>query len=151
MWRYIFFLSLLAIRAFGQGDIRGQIQKIADDAQGKVAVACSLPGSELNCDLNADAHPPMHSVFKFPLALTTLHLVETGTLNLDQQVRFLASDRIPPPVYSPLQDKYPLADIEISICELPVNYFGCQYLSATTRQLMFCCELSAVRALWITM
>jgi beta-lactamase class A len=118
MWRYLFLFSFLASRAWGQNDLREQIREIAADAQGKVSVACSLPGSNLNCDLNADAHPPMQSVFKFPLALATLHLVETGTLSLDQSVRFLPTDRIPPSVYSPLQSKYPQANVDISLREL---------------------------------
>lgn len=118
MQRYTLLLAFIAISAFGQSDLRQQIQRISADAQGTVSVACSLPGTELDCGLNADSHPPMHSVFKFPLALTTLHLVETGNLNLDQQVRFLATDRIPPPVYSPLQDKYPQANVDVSIREL---------------------------------
>ena len=118
MWRYALLLAVLTTYAVGQNNLREQIRLIAADAQGSVSVACSLPGSDLNCDQNADAHPPMHSVFKFPLAVATLHLVEAGSLGLDQQVRFLASDRIPPPVYSPLQDKYPQADVDISIREL---------------------------------
>jgi beta-lactamase class A len=60
----------------------------------------------------------MHSVFKFPLALTVLHLVEAGSLSLDQPIRFLPADRIPPPVYSPLQDKYPQADVDLPLREL---------------------------------
>ena len=48
----------------------------------------SLPGSVLNCDLNADSKPPMQSVFKLPLALAALHLVEQKKLSLDQLVRF---------------------------------------------------------------
>lgn len=60
----------------------------------------------------------MQSVFKFPLAFTALHLVEQGTLSLDRPVRFLASDRILPRVYSPLQDKYPEAEVDIPLREL---------------------------------
>jgi len=118
MGRYAFLLLLIALPAAGQSDLSEQIRTIAADAQGKVSVACSLPASSLNCDCNADAHPPMQSVFKFPLALATLHLVEAGKLNLDQQIRFLPSDRIPPPVYSPLQDRYPQADVDVSLREL---------------------------------
>ena len=61
----------------------------------------------LNCDLNAHTRPPMQSVFKLPLAVTALHLVEQGTLSLDQPIRFLPDDRILPHTHSPLQDKYP--------------------------------------------
>ncbi len=98
--------------------LRQQIRAIAGEAYGKVSVACSLPGSALNCDLNPHAHPPMQSVFKLPLALTVLHHVEQGTLSLDQPVRFLPQDRILPHVYSPLQEKYPDAGVDVPLREL---------------------------------
>ena len=81
-------------------------------------MACSLPGSNLNCDLEAHSRPPMQSVFKLPLAVYALHLVETGKFTLDQPIRFLPSDRILPETYSPLQDKYPNADVDVPLREL---------------------------------
>jgi beta-lactamase class A len=108
----------LCIPAFPQAALQRQIAAIAADAHGKVSVACSLPGASLNCDLNPQAHPPMQSVFKLPLAVTTLHRVELGKLSLDQPIRFLPSDRILPHAYSPLQDKYPGAEVEIPLREL---------------------------------
>jgi beta-lactamase class A len=103
---------------FAQAGLRQQIAAIAGEAQGKVSVACSLPGSALNCDFNPHAHPPMQSVFKAPLALTALHLVERGKLSLDAPIRFLASDRILPTVYSPLQDQYPAAEVDVPLRRL---------------------------------
>jgi beta-lactamase class A len=114
---YLLF-SLCAISAPAQPLLREQIRAIAIEAHGKVSVACSLPGSALNCDLNPDAHLPMQSVFKLPLAVTVLHQVEQGRLSLNQPVRFLSEDRILPHVYSPLQDKYPEAGIDVPLQEL---------------------------------
>lgn len=94
------------------------IATIATQAQGKVSVACALPGSALNCDLNSHAHPPMQSVFKAPLALFVLSRVEAGSLNLDQPIRFEPSDRILPHAYSPLWDKYPNANVDVPLREL---------------------------------
>lgn len=99
-------------------DLQRKIGDIAAEAQGKVAVACSLPGTALNCDLRAEGRPPMQSVFKLPLALTTLHQVEQGSLSLDQSVRFRADDRILPETYSPLQEKFPEANVDVSLREL---------------------------------
>ncbi len=109
---------LLAGPAFAQAALQRQIQDIAADAHGKVAVACSLPGTTLNCDLNAHAHPPMQSVFKLPVVLTALHFVEEGKFSLDQPIRFLPSDRIVPHTHSPLQDKYPEANVDVPLREL---------------------------------
>jgi beta-lactamase class A len=117
-----FFVILLAVSfadsVFAQLSLKRQINVISGDAHGKVAVACLLPGTPLNCDLNPRAHPPMQSVFKFPLALAALHLIERGELSLDQLVRFRASDRILPQTYSPLQDKYPGAEVDLPLREL---------------------------------
>jgi beta-lactamase class A len=116
--RLALLLTLCAASALAQEPLRQQIRAIAAEADGKVSVACSLPGSTLNCDLNPKAHPPMQSVFKLPLALTVLHQIEQGTFSLDQPVRFLPSDRILPYAYGPLQDKYPDAGVDVPLREL---------------------------------
>jgi beta-lactamase class A len=114
----LFTSSLFTSSLFAQTTLQQQVHAIAADARGKVSAACSLPSSTLNCDLDPHAHPPMQSVFKFPLAITALRLVEQGKLSLDQQVRFLPSDRILPHTHSPLQDKYPNANMDIPLREL---------------------------------
>ena len=109
---------LLASSLLAQTALQKQIRTIAADAGGKVAVACSLPENDLNCDLEAHSRPPMQSVFKLPLAVYALHLVEAGKFALDQPIRFLPSDRILPETYSPLQDKYPYGDVDVPLQEL---------------------------------
>jgi beta-lactamase class A len=108
----------LAISASAQEPLRQRIGDIALEAHGKVSVACSLPGSKLNCDLAAHARPPMQSVFKLPLAITVLHGVEQRQFSLDQAVRFRTEDRILPHVYSPLQAQYPDAGVDVPLREL---------------------------------
>jgi beta-lactamase class A len=105
------------LQAAGQTALQRQIREIAAGAQGKVSVACSLAGTALNCDLDPHAHPPMQSVFKLPLAIAVLHMVEQGKLRLDERVRFLPADRIPN-AYSPLQQKYPDAGVDVPLREL---------------------------------
>ncbi len=116
--RLLLWLTLASVPALAQDTLSTQIRAIAAEAKGKVAVACALPGSGLNCDLDAHAHPPMQSVFKLPLAMAALHAVEQGKLTLDQPVRFLPEDRILPHVYSPLQDKYPQGGVDVPLREL---------------------------------
>ena len=115
-------LSLLLILfvspAMAQQPLQQQIRDIAADAHGKVSVACSLPGTPLDCDLNPNAHPPMQSVFKLPLAVAILHQVEEGKFSLDQRIRFRRSDLILPKPYSPLQDKYPEAGVDVPLRDL---------------------------------
>jgi beta-lactamase class A len=113
--RPVLLLVFFAGSAVAQEALRQEIRSIAAEAHGKVSVACSLPGSSLNCDLDPTAHPPMQSVFKLPLALTILHQVEQGKFSLDQPIRFLPEDLILPKPYSPLQDKYPNAGVDVPL------------------------------------
>src|SRR5438874_414554 len=110
--------ALLLGSALAQDPLQQKLQIIASDAHGKVSMACSLPGAELNCDLDSKARPPMQSVFKLPLALTILHKIELGKFSLDQPIRFLPADLILPKPYSPLQDEYPHAGVDIPLREL---------------------------------
>src|SRR5436305_11106666 len=117
------------VGAYAQSSLQTTVAAIAADAQGTVSVSCLLPGTALNCDLNPHNHPPMQSVFKFPLVLTVLHLADTGKLlpaqqpgepisiTLKRTVRFLPEDRIPN-AYSPLQDRYPEANVDVPLRKL---------------------------------
>jgi beta-lactamase class A len=98
--RSVLLLTLVAGSAFAQEPLRQQLRSIAADAHGTVSVACSLPGSLLNCDLDPHAHPPMQSVFKLPLAITILHQIEQGKFSLDQPIQFRREDLILPKPYS---------------------------------------------------
>jgi beta-lactamase class A len=116
--RLPFFLLLAAASATAQQSLQQQVKAIAGEAQGTVSTACWLSHSDLNCDMAPDAHPPMQSVFKLPLAIAVLHQVEQGKFALDQPIRFEPSDRILPHAYSPLQDKYPQAGVDVPLREL---------------------------------
>ncbi len=109
---------LLCSNALKAQPLESQMGAIAAEAGGKVALACALPGTKLRCNLVARSRPPMQSVFKLPLAIAVLHLVESGKFTLDEPIRFLKSDRILPKTYSPLQDKYPEADVDVPLREL---------------------------------
>jgi beta-lactamase class A len=118
MMRLAILFFLLTTPVGAQMALQRQIRDIAADAHGKVSVACALPDSPLNCNLDPHAHPPMQSVFKLPLAVTALHLVEQGTVSLEQKLRFLPSDRILPHTHSPLQDRYPDGNMDVALREL---------------------------------
>jgi beta-lactamase class A len=109
-------LLLLTTPLAAQTPLHRQIAETAKDAKGTVYVACSLPGTKLDCDLNEHGHPPMQSTFKFPLAMAVLHQIELGKLQLDQPIRFLKSDRSV--TYSPLQDEFPEADVDVPLRKL---------------------------------
>lgn len=122
-------LFFVTASSFAQSSLQTQVADIAKHADGIVGVSCALPDTTLNCDLNASNHAPMQSMYKLPLAITALHLAETGRLLpdqrpgestdviLDRKVRFLPSDIIPNS-YSPLTDRYPKADVDVTLREV---------------------------------
>ena len=114
----LLFIAQQATPLTAQPALQEQIRDIAKDAQGKVSVACSLPGTALNCDVDALSHPPMQSVFKLPLAVAVLHQVEEGKFSLHQPIRFRKQDLILPKPYSPLQDEYPDAGVDVPLNRL---------------------------------
>jgi beta-lactamase class A len=134
MWPFVILFALLSSSVFNadalaQSALQARVATIAADARGTVSVSCLLPGTALNCDLHPHNQSPMQSMFKFPLALTVLHLADTGKLlptqrpgesisiTLDRAVRFLPEDHIPH-TYSPLQDRYPEANVDVPLREL---------------------------------
>lgn len=110
--------ALLALSLSAAAQLSTQITRIAAEAQGRVGVACSLPGTPLDCNLHAADTFPMQSVYKLPIAMAALHAVEQGRLTLDQKVRFLPSDLPARDEYSPLRDEYPHANVDIPLEDL---------------------------------
>lgn len=129
MRAFALFLLLVPVHVSAQTALQIEVASIAKDARGTVGVSCALPGTKLNCDLNAHHHAPMQSMYKLPLALTALHMAEMGRLLpgqrsresadviLDRKVRFLPADIIPGS-YSPLTDRYPNGDVDLTLREV---------------------------------
>jgi beta-lactamase class A len=117
------FLSFLLFFAFGittsnaqSGKLRAQIAEIAKDAKGTVGVSILNLETRDTLSLNGHAHLPMQSVMKFSIAITVLHEIDKGHFKLDQLIHIGKSDYYD--TYSPLKDKNPMADVDISIKEL---------------------------------
>lgn len=102
----------------GGAGLRARIEATASEAHGRVGVACSLPGKALDCNLHSDAKLPMQSVYKLPIAVTVLHIVEQGRLRVDQEVEFQQSDLISPDQHSPLRDRHPRGGVKVPLREL---------------------------------
>src|SRR3954470_8081700 len=75
-----------------QGNLREQMEKISLDAQGKVGASVMLLETNESVSLNGDQKFPMQSVYKFPIGMSVLNLVDKGTLKLNEKVRVRESD-----------------------------------------------------------
>jgi beta-lactamase class A len=111
----LFFLLPVLVKA--QGDLRQQIKDIIKPVKGIVGI--SLMGLETRDTLsvNGDARLVLHSVMKFPIALTVLHLVDSGVLKLDQKIHFKKRDMVKN-THSPLRDKFPDGDVDVTIADV---------------------------------
>jgi len=111
----IVFLAPVCVKA--QDALRDQIAQISQSVKGIVGVSVMNVESGDTLSYNGKARLVMHSVMKFPIALSVLHLVDTGKLKLDQVVH-IKKKELDRKMYSPLRDKYPNGDIDISLGDL---------------------------------
>lgn len=116
---FLFISSLV----FGQSPkqsihaLQSQITQIANDAQGKVGAAAMLVETGESVSLNGDQPFPMQSVYKMPIAMAVLHLVDQKKLTLDQRVSFTKADYISERQHSPIREKFPNGS-SVSLSEL---------------------------------
>jgi beta-lactamase class A len=99
-----------------QSALRQQIKDIIKPAKGIVGVSLLDLESRDTLSVNGDARLVMHSVMKFPIALTVLHWVDSGKLTLNQMIHIKKKDL--PKTYSPLRDKYPKGNVDVSVSDL---------------------------------
>jgi beta-lactamase class A len=111
-------LTAVVICSPAQAQLSAQIRAIAARAHGRVGVACSLPGTPLDCNVNASLGLPMQSVYKLPIAMAVLHTIETGRLSLMTKVPFREADLIAPDQGSPLQQAHPHGGVSVPVDEL---------------------------------
>ena len=113
----IIFLIPISLKAQQDSVLRKQIGEIAKPVKGIVGVSIVGIENRDTLTLNGNSRLVMHSVFKFPIALTVLHLVDTGKLSLNQMVHITKRDLLKD-TNSPLRDKFPKGDVDVSVSDL---------------------------------
>jgi beta-lactamase class A len=96
--------------------LRQKIDSIAHTTKGKVGVAICLLKDNDTLTYHNNQPYVLHSVMKFALAMDMLHEIDKGHFKLDQLVHITKNDL--PKNYSPLRDKYPNGNVDVSIKEL---------------------------------
>jgi beta-lactamase class A len=137
MKRFIFFLSSIAIfscnnpappeqktapvahkDSTGVKQVLGKkIVAIKDSCKGELGVYVRVLESNEYFSYAKPSHYPMQSVFKFPLAMYVMHLVDKGKLKLEDKIHFDKKD-YEPHTNSPIADQYPKANVDISLLEV---------------------------------
>jgi beta-lactamase class A len=96
--------------------LRKQIAAIAKPIKGIVGVSILGLESRDTLSYNGKARLVMQSVMKLPIALTVLHYVDSGAVSLGQMIHITKKDL--PETYSPLRDKYPKGNVDVSVSDL---------------------------------
>jgi beta-lactamase class A len=95
-----------------------QFADLAKTSGGRVGVSVQLIESGESAGLNRAERFPMQSVYKLPISMAILDLVERKALTLKQKVSLTARDMPPSEIHSPLRDAHPRGGIDISVQDL---------------------------------
>ena len=105
---FVFFLLLLLTSKVGYSqELLSQVKAIASEAKGIVGVSIISIESGDTLNFNAHSRLVLHSVIKFPIALTVLDLVDKGKFKLDDKLKIRKSEMAKQGLYSPLRDQFP--------------------------------------------
>ncbi|QIG88460.1 class A beta-lactamase, subclass A2 [Chryseobacterium sp. POL2] len=94
------------IKSFAQQDLKTSIQTILKDKKANVGVAVWHLEKQDTLSVNGHRHLPMQSVFKLPIGLAVLDLVDKGKFKIDQKIKFTKAEMMPV-THSPMRDAYP--------------------------------------------
>jgi beta-lactamase class A len=97
--------------------LRSKIHQLASLHKGLLGLSFEHLTTHDTFSYHGAMHFPMQSVYKFPLALWVLHLVDSGILKLDQKV-YISTGVLHPHTWSPLRDKYPKGNVYVTLSEL---------------------------------
>jgi beta-lactamase class A len=113
----LFFLLLLfSIHGLTQ-DLRSKIYQIIHSVRADVGVGIKHLENGDTITFSGRKPFPMQSVYKFPLAVAVLKQIDKGNLSLEQKVSVKKEDFIPN-TWSPIAEKYPKGDVDLTIREL---------------------------------
>jgi len=116
-WAIAILVSFSSFIIGQDSDLKKQIESVIQGYNAKIGVAVQFYHSGEIITVNDENCYPMQSVYKFPLALAVLHEVDSGHYSLDKKIRVTKEDLLPN-TWSPLREKYPEGDVDITIREL---------------------------------
>jgi beta-lactamase class A len=98
--------------------LRVAVNRIAQEAKGIVCVSIENLETGDTLSVNGNYHCPMQSVFKFPIALAILNMVDKDTLSLQDKIDLSKEDLSDTSTMSPMRDKYLSKDTSLPLSEL---------------------------------
>ncbi len=111
-------IFIIPVNVFAQKDtLRTKVERIIKGAKGDIGIAIIGVEDNDTITINRNNKFPMQSVYKFPLALAVLDKVDKGILSLNQKI-FVKKEELLPNTWSPLREKYPDGNVNITLDEL---------------------------------
>lgn len=108
---------VIATFSFAQNSLKKEIIQITKGKNATVAVSVLDFENNKSVDIKGNKKLPMLSVFKFHIGLAVLNEVDHGRLSLDQKIFIKKSDLLEN-TWSPIREKFPNGNVEISLGEL---------------------------------
>lgn len=111
-------ICFLPQKTFAQTDsLKKILQSIIKPYKADIGIAVKHFEKNQTTVVNGTAHYPMQSVYKFPLALAVLAQVDKGIFSLEHKIHIAKAD-LRPNTWSPLREKYPEGNVDITLAEL---------------------------------
>ncbi|MGZ5188395.1 MAG: class A beta-lactamase, subclass A2 [Kaistella sp.] len=108
---------LIVTFSFAQNSLKKEILQITKGKNATVAVSVLDFENNKSVNINGNKKLPMLSVFKFHIGLAVLNEVDHGRLSLGQKIFIKKSDLLEN-TWSPIREKFPNGNVEISLGEL---------------------------------
>lgn len=87
--------------------LQTELAKIVEVAKGRVGVGAVLLETGQAAYLDRSGHYPMQSVYKLPIAMAVLKMVDEGKVRIDQQVSITPDDYVRQGFHSPIRNTNP--------------------------------------------
>lgn len=111
-------LIFLTCSTLNAQSIEKEMERIANDAKGRVGAGLMLAETGEASWLNADENFPMQSVYKLPIAMAVLSKVDQGLLSLDSMILVRKDELIGKGQHSPIRDQNPGGNFYMSLRDL---------------------------------
>ncbi|CAN5568356.1 N/A [soil metagenome] len=87
--------------------LQTELAKIAEAAKGRVGVGAILVETGDAAFLDRTGHYPMQSVYKLPIAMAVLKMVDDGKVRIDQEISITPDDFVRQGFHSPIRNTNP--------------------------------------------
>jgi beta-lactamase class A len=102
----------------GAQPLLNRLEQIAGSVDGKIGAAALVVETGERAGVRSGERFPMQSVYKFPIAMAVLHLVDAGRLKLDEEIKVARAELVPKALHSPIRDAHPEGNFRMPLRDL---------------------------------